>query len=163
MSRDLLISPLGKRLIKPHATAGFGRRFLWGLPRAGGLQLVWRALMVLALAACSSSGHGPDTLPQRWGDLDVRVETRPSPPSPGMNEFLVIITDARGQPGWDCLVALRTAETDPWKQAIQDGRVGVFRRAALVARGERAVIQVQISHGDQQTVLHFPINLAPGG
>ena len=76
-----------------------------------------------------------------------------------MNEFLVIITDRRGQPGWNYLVEVRSADVDPWKQAIQDGRVGVFRRAALVGPGERSALQVQVRRNDQQAILRFPLNL----
>lgn len=126
---------------------------------AGGSCLLGLAL----LSACTASGPAAAIAPQHWHDLDVRVESRPSPPTPGMNEFLIILTDVRGQPGWDYLVDLRTAETDPWKQAIQDGRVGVYRRAAQLEPGERSVVQIRISHGPQQTVLRFPIPLTPGG
>ncbi len=125
----------------------------------GGMCLLWPLLLV----ACTSSSQVPDTRPQHWNDLDVRVESRPSPPTAGMNEFLVILTDSRGQPGWDCLVDIRTAQADPWKQAIQDGRVGVYRRSALLAPGERSVVQVRVSRGTQQAVLRFPIHLTPGG
>ena len=141
---------------------------LWRGSACAGLRAQWGAgwggllgLLALTLTACTSSGQGPDTPAQHWNDLDVRVETRPSPPTAGMSEFLVILTDSRGQPGWDCLVDLRTAQADPWKQAIQDGRVGVYRRSALLEQGERSVVQVRVSHGNQQTVLRFPLRLAP--
>jgi hypothetical protein len=114
---------------------------------------------MLALLAGCSGGRVPDSVPQQWQGLEVRVESRPSPPEPGMNEFLVIITDRHGQPGWDYLVEVRSADADSWKQAIQDGREGVFRRAALVAPGERSVLQVRLRRNDQETVLRFPLNL----
>ncbi|MHB8353676.1 MAG: hypothetical protein ACYDCF_04450 [Burkholderiales bacterium] len=118
---------------------------------------VWALLGVLMLAGCSGD-RVADSVPQQWQGLEVRVESRPSPPTSGMNEFLVIITDQRGQPAWNCLVDVRSAEADPWKQAIQDGRVGVFRRAALVGPGERSTLQVQVRRDDQQTILRFPLN-----
>ncbi len=116
-------------------------------------------LGMLALLGGCSGDRAPDSVPQQWQGLEVRVESRPSPPAPGMNEFLVIMTDRRGQPGWDYLVEVRSADGDPWKQAIQDGREGVFRRAAMVAPGERSVLQVRLRRNDQETVLRFPLNL----
>jgi hypothetical protein len=120
---------------------------------------LWAGL-VLVLAGCGSDQSAFDSPPQQWKGLDVRVETRPSPPVAGMDEFLVIITGERGQPAWDCLVDIRTSDADPWKQSIQDGRVGVYRRAAQVEPGERSVLQVQIRRGDDTGVLRFPLNLA---
>ncbi|MDE2342519.1 MAG: hypothetical protein KGL63_03865 [Betaproteobacteria bacterium] len=116
------------------------------------------AFSCIALSGCSEE-HTADTVSQHWQDLDIRVETRPSPPVAGMDEFLVIVTRSHGQPGWDCLVDIRTSDGDPWKQAIQDGRVGVYRRAALVELGERSVVQVQIRRQDNDsgTVLRFPL------
>jgi hypothetical protein len=121
-----------------------------------------RALVLfglLALLGGCSGDRVPDSPPQQWQGLEVRLESRPSPPASGMNEFLVIITDSHGQPGWNYLVDVRSADDDPWKQAIQDGREGVFRRAALVAPGERSVLQVRLRRNDQETVLRFPLNL----
>ncbi|MBU6504142.1 MAG: hypothetical protein KGJ15_03400 [Betaproteobacteria bacterium] len=123
-------------------------------------NIIWlaAALSCAALAGCSGE-KAADTVPQHWQDLDIRVETRPSPPQLGMDEFLVIVTRSHGQPAWDCLVDIRTADEDPWKQAIQDGRVGVYRRSALVGLGERSVVQVQIHRqdNDSTTVLRFPL------
>lgn len=122
------------------------------------IMLLVVAFSCAVLSGCSVE-KAADTVPQHWQDLDIRVETRPSPPVPGMDEFLVIMTRSHGQPAWDCLVDIRTADEDPWKQAIQDGRVGVYRRAALVGLGERSVVQVQIRRqdNDSSTVLRFPL------
>lgn len=117
-------------------------------------------LCMSALAACGG-GATPDIPAQRWRDVEVRVESRPSPPTAGMNEFLVIITGEHDRPVYDVMVSLRTAEQDEWVQAIQDGQVGVYRRAARVARGERSVLQVQIKRKDSESVLRFPLQLAP--
>ncbi len=116
-------------------------------------------ILMLALLSGCSSDRVVDSVAQHWQGLEIRVESRPSPPVAGMNEFLVIVTDQRGQSAWDCKVSVRTAQTDPWKQSIQDGRVGVYRRAALVEPGERSVLQVQISRNEDETVLRFPLNL----
>ncbi len=116
------------------------------------------ALLPLVLAACSEN-HAADIPPQKWHDLDVRVESRPSPPRAGMNEFLVLVTDKRGRPGYDLIVSLRTAKDDAWKQAIQDGQVGVYRRAVKVEPGARAVLQVQLKRHDEEDILYFPLQL----
>ena len=128
---------------------------LHGAQRRRALTLL--GMLTLLVAGCSGD-RVADSVAQHWQGLEVRVESRPSPPVSGMNEFLVIITDQRGQPAWNCLVDVRSADVDPWKQAIQDGRVGVFRRAALVGPGERSVLQVQVRRDDQQTILRFPLN-----
>ena len=114
---------------------------------------------IVLLSGCSSKPD-LDAIPQQWQGLDVRLESRPSPPAAGMNEFLVIVTDQHGQPAWNCMINIRTADADPWKQAIQDGREGVYRRAALLGEGERSILQVKIKRGDTESTLRFPLNLA---
>jgi hypothetical protein len=111
------------------------------------------------LSACAAPAD-VDTPPQKWQDLEVRVETRPSPPAAGMNEFLVIATGERGRPAYDLVVSLRTSEDDPWKQAIQDGQVGVYRRAAELQAVSRTALQVQIRRGAAAGVLRFPFTPA---
>ncbi|MBW8028931.1 MAG: hypothetical protein GJU67_04045 [Ferrovum sp.] len=114
------------------------------------------------LSACGKTEPSlPDTTSQTWNDWTVRVESRPSPPRDGMNEFLVRVTGAHDRPGSHCLVDIRTAQSDPWKQAIQDGRVGVYRRAALVEPGERRTVQVRLNCADeaQNSVLFFPLHV----
>ncbi len=121
-------------------------------------------LLGLVLAGCSSpEATHPDALPQQWNGWDVRVETRPSPPLDGMNEFLVIMTGSH-HPVTSCLVDLRTSQMDEWKQAIQDGLVGVYRRAALLEPGERRTLQVRLHCGEEKelnTILFFPILVKP--
>jgi hypothetical protein len=109
---------------------------------------------------CEFGVGAPDTVAQKWRNIDVRVETRPSPPQSGPLEFLVILTDDQGHPAWSAMVEIRTSDTDDWKQCIQDGRVGVFRRSAVVNAGSRSVVQVQIHYQNDTTVLRFPIKLS---
>ncbi len=116
-------------------------------------------LFLLLLVACGGD-RVADTQPQKWQDAEVRVESRPSPPRPGVNEFLVIVTGKRG-PVHDIMVSVRTDDQDQWIQAIQDGEVGVYRRAAKVAPGTRSVLQVQMKHNGVEGVLRFPLNLSP--
>jgi hypothetical protein len=117
-------------------------------------------LSLLVLLAACGGDQVADTQPQKWQGAEVRVESRPSPPRPGVNEFLVIVTGERG-PIHDIMVSIRTDDQDQWIQAIQDGEVGVYRRAAKVALGNRSVLQVQIKRNGAEGVLRFPLNLSP--
>lgn len=117
-------------------------------------------LFFLVLLVACGGDRVADTQPQKWQDAEVRVESRPSPPRPGVNEFLVIVTGERG-PIHDVMVSVRTDDQDQWIQAIQDGEVGVYRRAAKVAPGTRSVLQVQMKRNGVEGVLRFPLSLSP--
>lgn len=132
--------------------------------RAKQLQLIGAKYGVLfllgALAACS--GDQASSIPsQKWQDVDIRVETRPSPPRAGMNEVLVMMTGERGRWVSDTIVSLRTDDHDAWTQAIQDGQIGVYRRAVEVEAGGRSVLQVQIKRNGAESILRFPLSVAP--
>jgi hypothetical protein len=119
----------------------------------------YAALFLLgALSACGGD-QAVDMPVQKWQNVEVRVEVRPSPPRVGMNEFLVVATGERGRPAYDLIVSLRTDDHDVWTQAIQDGQVGVYRRAAEVAPGTRSVLQVQIKRSGEEGILRFPLSL----
>lgn len=118
------------------------------------------ALLTAQLAACGGSPQN-SVPPQKWHDAEVRVESRPDPPQAGMNEFLVMVTGERGRPVYDVMVSMRTRDDEAWRQAIQDGQVGVYRRAAELQPGSREVLQVQLKRGSEESVLRFPIPLAP--
>jgi len=109
----------------------------------------------LALSGCSGPTQHTPTV--NWRDLQVHVESRSYGPIPGMKELLVFVNRNGALPAWDCRVELRTSDADPWKQAIEDGRVGVYRRAAKVDEGEHSVLQVRISAEGSETVLHIPL------
>lgn len=128
--------------------------------RLWGTTIKYIKLFFLVLLSACGGDRVTDTQPQKWQDAEVRVESRPSPPRPGVNEFLVIVTGERG-PVHDIMVSVRTDDQDQWIQAIQDGEVGVYRRAAKVAPGTRSVLQVQIKRNGAEGVLRFPLNLSP--
>jgi len=113
------------------------------------------------LAACSGGDEAVQVPAQAWQGLEVRVESRPSPPRAGANEFLVIVSEKRGKPAHNLVVSLRTSDRDDWKQAIQDGQVGVYRRAIEARPGERSTLQVQLKGRGAEGVLRFPLQLAP--
>lgn len=116
--------------------------------------------MLVLLSACGGR-QAADSPPQILGDVEVRVESRPSPPRTGMNEFLVMVTGQRNKPISDTVISIRTAEQDTWRQAIQDGQVGVYRRAAEVESTTRSVLQVRVKRNGTESVLHFPLQVAP--
>ncbi len=114
---------------------------------------------VLLLGAC---GADRTRLPvQEWQGVTVGVETRPAPVVMGMNEFLVSARGARGA-AHDLLVSIRMGDDQPWTQAIQDGRTGVYRRA-LEVRGPNPVLQVQVKRAGQETVLSFALPAPDAG
>lgn len=108
------------------------------------------AMLLLACARETGSGISP----QVWQQAEVVIETRPAPPRPGMNEFLVIVTDSHGLPVHDLIVSLRMSDKAAWQQAIQDGHTGVYRRA-LPVKNSVDKLQVQLKQGEQQGVLQF--------
>ena len=134
--------------------------FLTPVHRQWRTSVKYIKLFLLVLLAACSRDQVADTQPQKWQGAEVRVESRPSPPRPGVNEFLVIVTGERG-PIHDIMVSIRTDDQDEWIQAIQDGEVGVYRRAAKVAPGTRSILQVQIKRNGAEGVLRFPLNLSP--
>jgi len=104
-------------------------------------------LLLATVSACGGE-RSTDAPPQKWRDMEVRIESRPSPPRAGMDEFLVMVTDGRGRPAYNLIVSFRTSDQNPWKQAIEDGQIGVYRRAVKIEPGANSVLQVQIRRKD---------------
>lgn len=117
-------------------------------------------LLAISLAACGEKGQELTIPAQRWKEADVRIETHPNPPLAGMSEIVVIVTGPRGRPIQDLTVSLRSADSMPWVQAIQDGQIGVYRRAIDIGDGESVVLQVLLLQGKEEKILLFPIKLA---
>lgn len=117
------------------------------------------ALLLLGILSACGGDKAADAVPQHWHGMEVRVESRPSPPHVGMNEFLIIVTGEHGKPDSDLIVSLRTSDQDAWNQSMQDGLVGVYRRAARVDLGSRSVLQVQIRKDGEESVLQFPLKV----
>ena len=147
-------------MIAERARQGY-RRDLWAAASPSlraALVMMLRATLpaaALALSGCGSETRDSATL--NWRDLQVHVESRSYGPTPELQELLVFVTRNGAQPAWDCRVDLRSSDADPWKQAIEDGRVGVYRRAAKVDGSEHSVLQVWIHAEDSETVLRFPL------
>lgn len=122
------------------------------------ILVVCTICIVVALAACKDEIEPPPIPLQHWKEVGVRIETRPNPPKAGMSEVVVIAT-AGGRPVYDLIVSLRTTESAPWVQTIQDGHIGVYRRGVGLGFGESVVLQVLLQNGKEQQVLYFPLKL----
>ncbi len=116
--------------------------------------------ILVALAACGDNGAQLAIPAQHWKDADIRIETHPNPPLAGMSEIVVIVTGPRGRPIQDLTVSLRGNGSMPWVQAIQDGNIGVYRRAIDIGDGESVALQVRLQQGGDEKILLFPLKLA---
>ena len=126
------------------------------------LCLIATAIFPLCFTGCGD-GEVTYSIPiQHWKDADVRVETHPNPPLAGMSEVVVIITGPRGRPIPDISVSIRGRESAPWVQTIQDGMIGVYRRAVDIGEGEATVLQVRLQLGVEEKILLYPLKLARG-
>jgi hypothetical protein len=119
-------------------------------------------LAAVLLGACGAADTSAVIGTGRWGSIDVSVESRPAPPRAGNNEVVVSVTGERRQPIYDALVFLRAGDDAPWVQAIEDGHVGVYRRAVNFGAGGRAVVQLRLRRGADETTLQFPIAVLAG-
>jgi hypothetical protein len=122
--------------------------------------------MALSCAACAPEGQDhAASASQRWGDLDVTVEVRPFDRpqgsiavAGGRNEVVVVISGERHRPVFDAVVQMRAAPGADWVQAIQDGHVGVYRRAVdLGADAAQSTLEVQLRRDAREDVLRFPL------
>lgn len=95
---------------------------------------------------------------QTWEDVKIQVETRPPMLEKGMNEFLVIATKIDRRPAHNLVISLRINDRGPWHQAIQDGEVGVYRRAINTAMPETDVLFMRVARDNRETILKFPLS-----
>jgi hypothetical protein len=126
------------------------------------LLAISATLLVAGLAACNSGSEATSIPAQQWNEMVVRIETHPNPPLAGMSEIVVIVTGPHGKPAGDLTVSLRGNDSMPWVQAIQDGFIGVYRRAIDIGDGKTAEVQVRLQQGAAKKVLLFPFKLAAG-
>ncbi len=122
------------------------------------LRALCIALIMVLLPACT--GNVVTSPTQEWKDMSFRIETRPPTIKPGMIEFLVIANRGERRRAHDLVVSLRLGETGRWTQAIQDGAVGVYRRALRVTDPAREQLNVHIRYKDEETILKFPLDFA---
>jgi hypothetical protein len=127
-----------------------------------GLRYLLAFSLIAMLFACADK-QAVVLGPQQWQDLEFRVEVRPSPPRAGMNEFIVIASREVYKPGVGLIIKIRADEKGEWRQAIQDGFTGVYRRAVRVddPQTQSLSMHVRRSNGDDETLLSFPLNQKP--
>lgn len=131
--------------------------------------LVYRLLYIVVPLLAGCGGDNVLTLgPQNWNELQFIVEARPTPVRTGMNEFIVIATREKGLPGYELIVSIRADEKAEWRQAIQDGYTGVYRRAIRVNDPLSDVLAVNVRYtkkenhaGESETILYFPLSQHP--
>jgi len=120
--------------------------------------LIGLLLLMLLLVACNNERI---TMPiQKWQGISFEVETRPPKAVAGMNEFVIIASRGR-RPVADVILSIKIMGPDEWKQAIQDGHVGVFRKSILVKNPRESSLLVRIRHSQpnnkDETILEFPL------
>ena len=125
------------------------------------------ALFLLVLSGCADE-QAVLLGPQQWQDLEFVVEIRPSPIRAGMNEFIVIASRDVYKPGIGLIVDIRANEKMAWRQAIQDGFTGVYRRAVRVNNPQTDVLAVHVRRDkksqkenkgkESETTLYFPLS-----
>lgn len=117
------------------------------------------ALLVFLCASCAGGSSGTPAYQLEapaWNDVSIAIEARQSPVDPQMYEFL-LYTTANRKPAHDLNVSIRMNDQDSWKQAMQDGWSGVYRRASRVVNPEADELQIQIRRGDVQSELRIPL------
>ena len=115
------------------------------------------ALSGLILMACDSAS--PFHIPRmQWEGTEFALQLRPPVPRRGMNEFLIIGTREGRKPLGNAIVSLRVSESRPWRQAIQDGRTGVYRRALALDDPSTQSLQVRIQWEGKTGEISFPLH-----
>jgi len=125
------------------------------------MKFVTTGLVLLSalLAGCSGAPE-PISEPLKWEEAVIELQSQPSPVAVGMNEFMVVATEERGRPVRDLVISLKAANGQ-WRQAIQDGHSGVYRRALAVAAGQVEIeLKVRRKRTENEAVLIFPIAAA---
>jgi len=121
-----------------------------------------RAILLLVLSGLLLACAGDDAVllgPQEWDEARFIVESRPSPIRQGMTEFIVIATRGSARPGVGYVISLRASEDREWRQAIQDGYTGVYRRAVWVEDPLTGRLAVHVKKKDgMETTLYFPFS-----
>ena len=117
---------------------------------------VWLVL-TFSLWGCSSDIPIYRFTPQQWNDVIITVEARPGPTSGSVCEFLIMASFTNNTPAHSIRVSIRMNDQGAWKQAIQDGMVGVYRRSDRVNNLDADVLTIQLKNKDQEGVLHFAL------
>lgn len=118
-------------------------------------RLLSIGLLCIAAVACSK-GDKARVPAQVWNDIVFKIETHPYPVREGHNEIWLKATKLEGGPAFNLIVWLRANESKDWVQSVQDGHIGIFRRAVEIADGDE-YLYVKLRQGRQETVLKFEL------
>jgi len=121
------------------------------------IKLVKIMSVSLILVLCSACGDNHGSMPtQTWEGFSIEVQTRPPMVVEGMNEFLIIVS-RDSKPAPDLILSIKMKGHKKWHQSIQDGRIGVYRRALSVKNKQQDVLLVHIRRGEGGIILEFPL------
>jgi len=122
-----------------------------------GLKIVVLVLIGFVTTGCGR-GNAYILGPQWIGDVEIFVESRPGKPKAGMNEFLVIATHKDHKPAYRYVISIGIKGSNKWRQSIQDGYSGVYRRATLVNDPNVDILAVKLEKSGKTEMLYFPLN-----
>ncbi len=118
-------------------------------------QLMLLGLLCVFTVACGK-GERARIPAQLWSDIIFKIETHPYPVKAGHNEIWLKATKKEGGPAWSLIVSLRANKSAEWVQSVQDGHIGVFRRAVKINEGDQ-YLYVHIRRGDKEVELQFEL------
>ncbi len=112
--------------------------------------------VIFLLALGCSKGERARIPAQLWNEVIFKIETHPYPVKAGHNEIWLKATKTDGYPASTLIVWLRSNDSKPWVQSVQDGHIGIFRRAVEISEGDTH-LYVKLRRGDEETILEFPL------
>lgn len=121
------------------------------------MKLLAGLVLTFSLLSCSDDIPIYRFTPQQWGDVIITIEARPGPTAGAVCEFLIMASFANNTPAHSMMVSIRMNDQGPWKQAIQDGMVGVYRRSDRVNSLDTDVLAIQLKRKGEEGVLRFAL------
>ncbi|PCH60550.1 MAG: hypothetical protein COC05_04285 [Gammaproteobacteria bacterium] len=118
-------------------------------------QLLFIVLLSVLTVACGK-GEKARIPAQVWKDITFKIETHPYPVRAGHNEIWLKATKLEGGPAWNLVVSMRANASQEWVQSVQDGHIGVFRRAVKITEGDR-YLYMHLRRGKSETELKFEL------
>lgn len=129
------------------------------------MKIIISLVLLIVISACTA--EIPTTQFQEHGDYSFRLESRPPHVTKGMNEFLLISNYKKKFRAYDLIVSYRMGSQGKWRQAIQDGHTGVYRKAMFVKNIETDVLYVHVKQSKkykitdeliEEQLFEFPLN-----
>ena len=118
-------------------------------------RLLFIGLLCMVTVACSK-GEQARIPAQLWNGIIFKIETHPYPVRAGHNEIWLKATKKGGGPASSIVVSLRANESAEWVQSVQDGHIGIFRRAVKIEEGDQ-YLYAHIRRGKTETELRFEL------